>query len=87
QTADGVWAGHHPRDSKEAIAQLKELESRGGQFLLFPETGLWWLDHYEGLREHLDRHADLMVSEMDTCVIYALNGSAENAAETGRGVR
>ena len=24
------------------------------RFLLFPGTSLWWLDHYDGFRAHLD---------------------------------
>ncbi|MGH7562922.1 MAG: glycosyltransferase family 2 protein, partial [Gemmatimonadota bacterium] len=83
QTADGVWAGHHPRDSREAITHLKDLEARGGQYLLFPDTGLWWLDHYEGLREYLDRNGHLVAHEEDTCVIYALKG----ARQAGPGAR
>lgn len=74
--ADGEWAGYHPRDSREAIAQLKELQSRGGDFLLFPQTGLWWLDHYDDLREHLEQNAHVVVRDEETCVIYAMNGAA-----------
>ncbi|MGH8542215.1 MAG: glycosyltransferase [Gammaproteobacteria bacterium] len=73
QTADGVWAGHHPRDSKQAIEHLKDLETRGGQYLLFPETGFWWLEHYEGLREYLERCGKVVARE-ESCVIYELNG-------------
>ncbi|MGH7556630.1 MAG: glycosyltransferase family 2 protein [Gemmatimonadota bacterium] len=72
QGTDGVWAGHHPRDSREAIAHLKELATRGGEFLLFPRTGLWWLDHYDAFRDYLDRNESLVVCEEDTCAIYAL---------------
>jgi colanic acid/amylovoran biosynthesis glycosyltransferase len=54
QTADGEWLGHHPASSVEAIAQLEELRSLGACFLLFPRTALWWLEHYRGLRDHLE---------------------------------
>jgi GT2 family glycosyltransferase len=77
QAADGVWAGHHPRDSREAIAHLKDLESRGAEYLLFPKTGLWWLDHYDGLRDYLEQHGQTIARELDACVIYGLNGAAE----------
>ena len=50
----GVYAGCHPADSDEAIAQLETARARGAAFLLFPGTALWWLEHYEGLRAHLD---------------------------------
>jgi hypothetical protein len=74
QEAGGVYAGHHPGDSAEAIAHLEELRARGGEFLLFPATGLWWLDHYGELAEHLDRAARPIVREDGTCVIYDLAG-------------
>jgi GT2 family glycosyltransferase len=71
---EGGYAGHHPADSGEAIAQLEALRARGGQFLLFPETYLWWLDHYEGLQQHLESRYATVVRQPDTCVIFALNG-------------
>jgi hypothetical protein len=74
EAAGGTWAGHHPTDSDEAVALLEGMRAEGGQFLLFPQTGLWWLDHYSGLRDHLDSNYQAVVREDDTCVIYALNG-------------
>ena len=76
---DGVYAGHHPGDSAEAIAQLEALRARGGEFLLFPQTGMWWLEHYTELASHLERSARPVVREQGTCVIYDLVG-AEAAA-------
>jgi GT2 family glycosyltransferase len=55
RTADGRYAGHHPADSEEAVAHLEELRSAGAAFLVFPPDSLWWLSHYGGLKEHLDR--------------------------------
>ena len=78
QEAGGTWVGYHPRDSREAIAHLKELQSRGGEFLLFPQTGLWWLDHYRDLRKYLERNGRLVIREEATCVIYAMNGEARH---------
>jgi GT2 family glycosyltransferase len=70
----GIWSGHHPSDSDEAVAQLEAMREKGGQFLLFPKTGLWWLEHYGGLTDHLERSYEAVVREDDTCVIFALNG-------------
>jgi GT2 family glycosyltransferase len=72
QGEDGVYAGHHPGDSAEAIAQLEALRARGGSHLLFPQTGLWWLEHYGELAAHLARSARPVVREDGTCVIYEL---------------
>jgi GT2 family glycosyltransferase len=73
QAEGGVYAGFNPADSGSAIVQLEALRSNGAQFLLFPSTSLWWLDHYRGLKTHLDRHYRRCVNEADTCVIYALD--------------
>jgi hypothetical protein len=54
QGEDGGWSGHHPADSEEAVGHLEELRERGADYLVVPPTYRWWLDHYEGLREHLD---------------------------------
>jgi hypothetical protein len=70
---DGTWAGHHPADSGEAVASLEAMREAGGQFIVFPRTGMWWLEHYEGLQEHLESRYDAVVRD-DVCVIFALNG-------------
>jgi hypothetical protein len=74
QAADGSWAGHHPADSSEAVAALEAMREVGGEFIVFPKTGMWWLEHYEGLREHLESRYDVIVRDEHVCVIYALNG-------------
>jgi GT2 family glycosyltransferase len=71
---DGTWAGHHPSDSAAAVAALEGMRAAGGQFIVFPHTGMWWLEHYPGLTEHLEQRYETVVREEDTCVIFALNG-------------
>jgi hypothetical protein len=54
------------------------LRSRGANVLVIPRTSLWWLDHYQGLTEHLDRSYRLMHRDAD-CEVFSLqssNGSA-----------
>lgn len=64
QATDGGYLGHHPSTSADAIAQLEELRSAGAAFLVFPRTGLWWLEHYRALGEHLEqRYTSLVVDE------------------------
>ena len=75
----GLYAGHHPADSGAAIEALERLHADGAGYLVFPQVALWWLDHYAGLREHLERHARVVVRNDRTAVIYALDRS-----ETGR---
>jgi len=69
----GQYAGHHPADSAAAIAALEQLRAAGAAYLVFPQVALWWLDHYAGFRDHLDRHARVVVRDERTAVIYALD--------------
>jgi GT2 family glycosyltransferase len=71
---NGAYAGHHPADSREAIDLLERQRASGAQYLVFPSSSSWWLDHYEDLRRHLDDHYARRVSDRHTCVIYDLEG-------------
>jgi hypothetical protein len=72
----GMYAGHYPADSVEAIGHLRHLFASGAQYLVFPWTSRWWLDHYGELAKHLHTAHALMVSQDDVCVIYQLRESA-----------
>ena len=72
RTDDGVYAGFHPADSRAAITGLEVLRRAGAEFLVFPATALWWLDHYTGFRQHLERLYFPLVREENTCVIFDL---------------
>jgi glycosyltransferase involved in cell wall biosynthesis len=71
--SDGKYAGHYPADSEAAIDHLEELRLQGATHLVLPEPAFWWLDHYEGLREHLDSGYRLIRSD-DDVIIYDLAG-------------
>lgn len=71
RAATGVWAGHHPADAETAVAHLEELRLSGAGHLVVPASARWWLDHYEGLAEHL-RSRGSLVADDDACTIYAL---------------
>jgi GT2 family glycosyltransferase len=73
QIEDGSYAGYYPADGAEAVLQVERLRARGANFLLFPRTAFWWLDHYNGLRWHLEHKYEL-VSGDDSCVVFALSG-------------
>jgi len=74
QAEGGEYAGCYPADSGKAIAHLEALHARGGDFFLLPATALWWLEHYPGLKAHLEQNYRLAVREDDTCLIFALDG-------------
>ena len=71
RTADGIYAGYHPKDSEAAIAHLEELRAKGAAFLVFPEPSLWWLDHYKGLRRHLESRYRIAAAS-SRAVVYDL---------------
>ena len=72
QRADGVYAGYYPPDSAAAIAHVEALRTRGGEFLAFPSPAAWWLEHYDGLAEHLEKNYELVVRDETAGAIYAL---------------
>ena len=69
--ATGVYAGHYPGDSRGAIEHLEVQRAKGAQYLLFPASAFWWLDHYVGFREHLDSRY-LRVRADARCIVYSL---------------
>lgn len=75
RTRDGAYAGHHPADSAEAVAALEAERAAGAGYVVFPSTASWWLEHYEGLREHLESSCKLRFSDPESCVIFELKGT------------
>lgn len=71
QDQHGVYAGHHPADSAAAISQLEALRAKGAQFVAFPSTAFWWLEHYDGLRRHLHERC-VTVAEAEHCKVFQL---------------
>jgi GT2 family glycosyltransferase len=72
QAPDGVWAGHYPADSGEAIEALERLRRSGYEFLLIPETSFWWITHYAEFGCHLEHNYRTAVRRDDTCLIVDL---------------
>jgi hypothetical protein len=80
QDQAGEYAGHHPRDSAAAIAELESLRRLGAEYLVIPVTARWWLDFYDGLAAHLANHAEVVADLPDACLIYGLGRLGEAAA-------
>jgi glycosyltransferase involved in cell wall biosynthesis len=78
QRTDGTYAGYYPFDSASAISHLETLREKGGQYLAFPASALWWLDHYAELRQHLDDRYRVLSQDSSAGVIYDLNGGGAN---------
>ena len=58
-----------------AIGELRERLDRDGfvvaRYLALPSTARWWLDHYEGLADHLQRVGRVLDRTPD-CTLYEL---------------
>jgi hypothetical protein len=84
QESDGRYAGFHPANSAAAITHLEALQARGAQFLLFPKTALWWLDHYREFKQLLDTQHRRVINQKDVCVVYALRQAKRGGAAVER---
>lgn len=85
QASDGSYAGFYPSDSTGAIAQLERARESGVEFFILPATSFWWLEHYEGLRRHLDTRYKVALRCDDACLIYDLReGMSAPAASGGK---
>ena len=85
QTSEGEWAGHHPADSDEAIGQLVALREQGAEYLAFPRTSCWWLDHYQRLTSYLEAVHEAIVRD-EACVVYPLAASEPAGRARSRSV-
>jgi hypothetical protein len=73
QAEDGSYLGHYPPDSAAAIAHLEALRVRGVTHLIFPDTALWWLEHYAEFTQHLADRYEVVVRQPETCLVFALH--------------
>ena len=88
QNDDGTADPKHPRDAAHAIGQLDALRQKGANFLILPAPSLWWLGHYAGLKEYLDRDCVPKARSDDACAIYEMpRASAEPVAKASDGAR
>jgi GT2 family glycosyltransferase len=85
QDDNGQYAGYYPATSEEAIAQLEALRERGGQYLLFPSTALWWLDHYAELGAYLESNYRLVLREEEVCAVFMLEPAPLAAGDGNAG--
>lgn len=45
--------GYHPATGEDAVRHVDEARALGAEYLVFPATERWWLDHYGELTERL----------------------------------
>jgi hypothetical protein len=78
QTEGGRYAGHHPGSSAEAVTHLRDLlrgGAPGASFIVFPPTSMWWLEHYDGLQDHLTRSGREVFLAAGTGAVFELAGA------------
>ncbi|HEY2148210.1 MAG TPA: glycosyltransferase family 2 protein, partial [Pirellulales bacterium] len=51
------------------------LRAEGADYLLIPQSSLWWLDHYAGFRRHMERYYEHLPVADDRCALYSLKVS------------
>jgi hypothetical protein len=56
---DGEWWGM-PEDDQAGINELERLRVAGAEYIVFVWPYLWWLEHYKGLQEHLNKKYQLL---------------------------
>lgn len=76
RTEQGLYAGYHPEDSRAAIEHLELQRSSGAEYFLLPATASWWLEFYEGFRDHLVTRHELLVDRPRICLIVKLSPPA-----------
>jgi hypothetical protein len=88
QSLKGTYSGHHPADSFTAIAQLEALRSRGAEYLVFPSTAFWWLQHYRELGHYLASRCRLVTHQPEVCMVFELpqNLGASAGLEDNSGI-
>jgi colanic acid/amylovoran biosynthesis glycosyltransferase len=80
QAKDGLYAGHHPADSADAIARLEGLCESGAEYLVIPGTSAWWLEHYAEFAGYLEQHYTRVAAEDRAFVVYELKPAAKAVA-------
>jgi len=81
QASDGSYVGYHPKDAREAIAHLEHLRDRGATLFLVPSVYLWWLQHYDELRQHLERTYERIPDDDGQGALWDLRPANMRAAE------
>lgn len=84
QTQTGLYAGHYPADADEAVAHLETMKEAGAEYLVIPAEALWWLEHYPALKTALESDGELLPSDSQTALIYAL--TRRETGSNGRSV-
>jgi GT2 family glycosyltransferase len=70
---DGRYLGYYPASGEEALEWLLDIQARGVEYLVVPDTSKWWLTRYAHLGSYLARCEEIADAE-PACWIYRLRG-------------
>ena len=74
QTPEGVYAGHHPANDDECLAELARLCANGATHLAIPAPALWWFDHYPRFAEYVRNRCRILRDTPDAAVVLLTAG-------------
>ena len=78
-SASPRFTGYYPTDSDDAVERFEGLCAQGADFLLFPRTAFWWLDHYPEFKAYLENRYRLIADAKatnDACIIFDLRNTS-----------
>jgi len=84
------FTGYYPTDSDDAVERLEALRAKGADFLLFPRTAFWWLDHYPKFKAYLEKRYRVTAdanSTNDACIIFDLRKAPTKDQSLTEGVK
>lgn len=73
RNGDGAYAGFYPKDSADAINHVEQLRAGGAGYLVVPACSSWWLEHYDGMREHLESRYQVVHDDPGTVTVFHLS--------------
>jgi hypothetical protein len=79
QDEDGKYAGYHPADSDAAIRMVEALRARGADYLVFPASGFWWLEHYADFKRYLESRYQVAESNENCWIVWLSEGTSVDA--------
>jgi hypothetical protein len=68
-----------PANAVGAVAHLEALRAEGGAAVVIPRPAFWWLDHFPGFRQHLERRYPLLLDVPD-CRVFRLAAARRSGA-------
>lgn len=74
----GVYWGRPP-DAATAVREVERLRREGAEYLVFGWPAFWWLEHYDGLAEHLNARFPVVLRN-ERLIAYDLRGARANTS-------